>query len=232
MRPWRAGRRTALQGQDRRRHRPTGPGGLTARDGPAKAPPALGRRQAVRHRLLMPAFAGSNPAAPANGPILCSKAHANVRASGLICGSVRRMGKSNLLAGLERKMSVFLGELAVKRGRSRSDRAASRVIAGWRTRLSARQSLARLTQGRQSSRRFGNVDRIVIGDVGSENKPVHEIHGQPTRRDRLVVSDELLAKVAVLLANPMDWRLLGRLGRTRKAPITGLYGWTGAWPAG
>ena len=26
----------------------------------------MGRRQVVRHRLLMPAFAGSNPAAPAN----------------------------------------------------------------------------------------------------------------------------------------------------------------------
>jgi hypothetical protein len=26
---------------------------------------AMGRRQVVRHRLLMPAFAGSNPAAPA-----------------------------------------------------------------------------------------------------------------------------------------------------------------------
>ena len=33
-------------------------------------PPALlGRRQVVRHRFLVPAFAGSNPAAPANTPV-------------------------------------------------------------------------------------------------------------------------------------------------------------------
>src|SRR5687767_3214838 len=43
---------------------------LPSSAGISAAPPAygahlLGRRQVVRHRLLMPAFAGSNPAAPA-----------------------------------------------------------------------------------------------------------------------------------------------------------------------
>ena len=36
---------------------------------PASTGRLLGRRQVVRHRFLVPAFAGSNPAAPANLPV-------------------------------------------------------------------------------------------------------------------------------------------------------------------
>src|SRR5262245_3277194 len=73
---------------------------------PANRPTLMGRSQVVRHRILIPAFPGSNPGAPASQAHRVSVGHVRLAE---ICATFRRV--SETIAGLCRAYFSILGDV-------------------------------------------------------------------------------------------------------------------------